>query len=76
MGETHLLLQLVYSIGHTLVAWLLVFLDHGVLQILLELCVQLWVRSKLKSGPTPAPSWTDRTRGVTRRASARPAWNE
>lgn len=37
MGETYLLLQLVYSIGHTLMAWLFVFLDHGVLQILLEL---------------------------------------
>lgn len=38
---THLLLQPVHGAGHTLVAWLVVPLGHGVLQVLLELGVEL-----------------------------------
>lgn len=41
---TNLLLQLVHSAGHTLVARLVVLLGHGSLQVLLELCIQLEVR--------------------------------
>lgn len=41
---THLLLQLVHRTGHTFVSRLVVPLGHGVLQVLLELCVQLRVR--------------------------------
>lgn len=82
-GDTHLLLELVYSTSHTLMAWLVISLDHGVLQILLELCVQLWVGSKSKASDCKAgfkphhhPWGTDRTRRVTRWASTRPAWNK
>lgn len=45
-ADTYFLLQLIHSPGDVFLCLLLIFLDHGLLQVLLQLLVQLFTHTK------------------------------